>query len=43
MNFVEIRFTDKMIQVGFPFKDIKGFFNKLKGGAKKKVFLQILE
>jgi hypothetical protein len=27
VNFVEIRFTDKMILVGFPFKDINGFYS----------------
>lgn len=41
--FIEVRYTDKMIYVGFPFKDIMGFFRKLKGRSKKKVFMQILD
>lgn len=41
--FVEVRYTDKMVYVGFPFKDVTEFIRKLKGRSKKKVFMQILE
>jgi len=43
VTFLEVRFTDKMIQVAFPYKELSGFFRKLKGGSKKRVFMQILD
>lgn len=41
--FLEVCYTDKMVYVGFPFKDVTGFVRKLKGGKKKRIFLQILD
>lgn len=41
--FLDIQFVDNMIRVDFSQGQLAGFISKLKGGSKKKLFMQILE
>lgn len=42
VTFLESRLIDDMVQINFPQKQLVEFIGKLKGGSKRKIFMQIL-